>query len=78
MFASFIAGLIVGLFLSWLKLRKMTMQIKTSAAVLSEVTLQQKALKARLNAANAALAMLTQQATVNEGDFTAHEGDLAA
>lgn len=71
MIACFIAGLIVGLILSWLKLRKMTRQLKKSTEALSDVTLQHTAVTARLKAANAALAMLTQQNRVAERDIAA-------
>jgi hypothetical protein len=70
MITSFIAGLVIGLFLSWLKLRKITMRLKRSTEGLREATIQEKALSARLNAANAALAILAQQKKVDE------EGDL--
>ena len=78
MIASFIAGVLVGLFLRWLKLRKMTRELKASTDALGEATLQKTALIARLNAANAALAMLTQQNQVGERDFAVDEGDIAA
>lgn len=71
MIAFFMAGVLVGLFLSWLKLRKMARELRTSTEALSEATFQQTALSARLKAANAALAMLTPQNKVDEEDIAA-------
>ena len=69
--AFFMAGVLVGLFLSWLKLRKMARELKINTEALSEATLQQRALAARLNAASAALAMLTPQNKDDEGEIAA-------
>ena len=60
-----IVGLVLGLFIGWLRLRQMTKNLRTLikqnnqlSEALSKATVQQRVLAARLEATNAALAEL--------------------
>jgi len=59
MIIGFIVGLLLGLYLGGLAQRKLIKQLRRSAEALRSTNAQQFALTARLNAANAALAMLS-------------------